>query len=112
MPRSLKMVLVALAALVVVWVIVNTSYWYFVEDYRKFKSVQVGMGENEVIELLGEPTLDYSKEDAPDDYYVKGYAFKRKEITNKVFIYIGQEPIAYVYFDNANRVEDVYVGGS
>ena len=84
----------------------------FKEEYALFRSVKEGMTEEEVVKLLGEPHWAYSASDAPADYYVEGYARKKRPITNKVFIYIGSEPIAYIWFDHQNRVEDVFVGGS
>lgn len=84
----------------------------FEEEYKRFHSVKVGMTEKEVIELLGEPYRAYDTRTAPADYYVPGYSHKRRAITNKVYIYVATEPIAYIYLDERNRVEDVFVGGS
>ena len=66
----------------------------------------------EVIRLLGAPDRVYERATAPLDYYEPGYSHPERQITNKVLIYIGTEPIAYVYIDHAGRVEDVFVGGS
>ena len=84
----------------------------FEDEYDLFRSVQIGMSEQDVIDLLGKPHRVYRAPDAPADYYVNGYARKQRPIKNKVFIYIGSEPIAYIYFDQQNEVEDVFVGGS
>lgn len=84
----------------------------FIEDYKKFESIKVGMSEEEVIKRLGEPQKVYNSENEPENYYVEGYSFKKRSITNKVLIYIGTEPIAYFYFDNQNKVEDIFIGGS
>lgn len=84
----------------------------FRADYERFRSVRVGMTEQEVRNALGAPAQVYGRADAPEDYYVKGYSFRKRAITNKVLIYIAAEPIAYVYLDNQNKVEDVFVGGS
>lgn len=84
----------------------------FRKDYDLFGAVKVGMTEEEVTNLLGSPYKIYYKGTAPTNYYVEGYAYKKRDISNKVFIYIGVEPIAYVYFDNQNKVDDVFVGGS
>ena len=84
----------------------------FEAEYEKFRSIHRGMSEAQVVEKLGAPTRVYHRADAPKDYYVKGYSREEREITNKVFIYIGSEPIAYIYFDDANTVEHVFVGGS
>ena len=84
----------------------------FKDEYARFNSVKLGMSEEEVIKLLDKPNKVYYGKTAPKDYYEKGYSYKRRAISNKVFIYIGSEPIAYVYFNEQNRVEDVFVGGS
>ena len=84
----------------------------FREEYERFSLVKPGMGEQEVVKLLGNPYKIYFRTTAPKDYYISGYAYKKREIINKVFIYIGTEPIAYIYFDNQNKVEDIFIGGS
>jgi outer membrane protein assembly factor BamE (lipoprotein component of BamABCDE complex) len=84
----------------------------FDEEYKKFQSIKPGMTESQVLGLLGKPERMYEKGTAPKDYYIEGYAFKERPITNKVYIYVGKEPIAYIYFDNRNKVEEAFVGGS
>jgi outer membrane protein assembly factor BamE (lipoprotein component of BamABCDE complex) len=84
----------------------------FKAEYERFRSIKVGMTEQEVRDRLGSPTHVYERRSAPQNYYVKGYSFKDRLITNKVLIYIGSEPIAYVYIDDQNKVEEVFVGGS
>ena len=78
---------------------------------KKLRSMK-GRTDTEVLAALGQPTKIYEKATAPAEYYVSGYNFERRPITNKVFIYVHGEIIGYVYFDAANRVEYVYVGGS
>jgi outer membrane protein assembly factor BamE (lipoprotein component of BamABCDE complex) len=84
----------------------------FQKDYERFQAIKEGMTEQEVREKLGEPAHMYDRANAPKDYYVKGYSFKERPISNKVLIYIASEPIAYVYLDDQNKVEEVFVGGS
>ena len=84
----------------------------FKAEYDKLRSVQVGWTEEQVKAHLGEPWKVYTKDGAPEDYYVEGWAHKERPITNKVWIYIEDEPSAYVYFDAQNRVEEIFVGGS
>ena len=84
----------------------------FADEYERFRTIEVGMTEAEVTSALGAPLKVYFRESAPANYYEEGYAFLERPITHKVFIYIGTEPIAYVYFDDDNRVEEVFVGGS
>jgi len=79
-------------------------------DYERLEVIQVGMTEEEVIKILGPPHKSFRKETAPKDYYVPGWSYKKRDITNKVLIYNFGEPIAYYYLDN--NVEDIYIGGS
>lgn len=107
----LLMVVLALVG-IGVWISHGVVQSVFGNEYELFRSIKIGMSEEEVREILGEPYRVYSRGAAPADYYEEGYSFERRLITNKVFIYIATEPIAYVYFDESNRVEEVFVGGS
>lgn len=98
--------------LVVVLTVLCAACSGFEKYHREFDNVKVGMTEAQVIELHGQPFRLYTKSDAPVDYYVKGYSYKERAITNKVLIYVKVEPICYVYLDQNGLVEDVYVGGS
>jgi hypothetical protein len=82
------------------------------DDYRAYRSIKRGMTEAQVVERLGKPNAAFDKATAPENYYAEGYSFKRREITNRVLIYRNQEPIAYVYLDRDNRVEEVFIGWS
>jgi hypothetical protein len=84
----------------------------FEEEYELFRSITVGTKEEAVVARLGQPTRVFNVADAPKDYYIPGYAKEEREISNKVLIYIGSEPIAYIYIDNKGLVEHVFVGGS
>jgi hypothetical protein len=84
----------------------------FRAEHERFRSIRVGMTEREVRDKLGQPVYEYDQASAPSDYYVKGYSFRARPITNKVLIYVASEPIAYIYIDHQNRVEEVFVGGS
>lgn len=84
----------------------------FREERERLRAVQVGMTEARVVELLGPPDKVYSGSTAPRNYFVEGYSFKERQISSKVFIYLGVEAIAYVYFDDGDRVEEAFVGGS
>jgi len=109
-----KKVLLGIAIVVAVLLLVNSLVFQraFKEEYEHFRAVKPGMTEAEVVKLLGQPYKVYEKATAPKNYYVEGYSFKKRLITNKVFVYIGTEPIAYIYFDDANKVEEAFVGGS
>lgn len=84
----------------------------FAADYEQLRKVKTGMSEEEVRSILGVPQHEYNRATAPTPYYVKGWAYKERPITNKVLIYIRSEPIAYVWIDQNGRVEDVFIGGS
>ena len=84
----------------------------FPEQYDKFREIRNGMTEAQVIEKLGTPTLVYTKENAPQDYYVDGRDYEKREISGKVLIFVRGEPIAYVYLGTDGLVEHVFVGGS
>ena len=84
----------------------------FGEEYERFRQVQLGMTEADVVSILGAPLETHEASSAPDDYYVDGWSFERRKIENKVYIYIASEPICYVYFDHQDRVEHVFIGGS
>ncbi len=88
----------------------------YMESFNKaseqFRSIKVGMTEDEVLNRLGTPEKVYNKATALKDYYIKGYAHKKREISNKVLIYTYGEAIAYIYLDEEDKVEDVFIGGS
>jgi len=113
---SLKIVLliivVFVVSLLIIYLLGRLIFLDLDKDYKSFKSVKVGMGESQVQELLGEPDKVYYASTAPEHYYVEYYEYKKRDITNKVFIYPRMEYIAYVYFDHENKVEYVYIGGT
>ena len=74
--------------------------------------LRVGLTQEEIRQRLGEPELRYEADAAPDRYYVDGWAYREREITSEVWIFIVGEPICYVWFDEDDRVEDWFVGGS
>ena len=76
------------------------------------RAVTVGMTEGQVRQRFGAPTIEYSAGNAPEHYYVHGWSYKRRPISNRVLIYEFGEPICYVWIDNTGAIEEVYVGGS
>lgn len=81
-------------------------------DVQRFRSM-VGKTESEVRQTLGTPHKVHDRASAPEHYYEEGYTFEKREITNKVFVYFAQpDIIAYLYFDQRDRVESVFVGAS
>lgn len=105
-------VVVAVGLSVMVWLMLGKMDEHYEKLYEQYRVIKPGMTEEEVVQKLGMPSIVYSRDTAPNNYYVEGWAFKEREITNKLFIYRGGEPIAYIYFDNSGLVEDTFVGGS
>lgn len=109
-----KKVLLGATIVVAALLLANALVFHnaFKDEYELFHAVKPGMSEAEVVNLLGSPYKVYEKAAAPKNYYLEGYSFKERPITNKVFVYVGTEPIAYIYFDDKNKVEETFVGGS
>lgn len=84
----------------------------FSNEYSRLKSVRVGMSVAEVVTALGEPSRRYTAVTAPANYYVKGYGYSPRSISDSVLIYIYGEQVLYVYIDRSQRVEDVREGGT
>ncbi len=81
--------------------------------FSRAAAIKPGMAEAEVLDTLGEPWHVYDAETAPEDYYVEGYGYRKRRISNKVLIYFGGvDLIVYVYVDKHSKVEYVYIGGS
>ena len=111
--RTYRILTGLVAATILLGLLANVVYRKaFEEEYERFRQVQIGMTETEVVALLGDPQRVFIKDTAPENYYVDGYSFKKRLITGKVLIYVGAEPIAYVYLDNKSVVEYVFIGGS
>jgi hypothetical protein len=87
---------------------------WFNEPYlSRAEAVQRGMTEGQTTERLGEPAYVYEAQIAPQNYYVDGYTYRKRPISNKVLIFFGGgDLIVYVWIDNHGRVEDVFIGGS
>jgi outer membrane protein assembly factor BamE (lipoprotein component of BamABCDE complex) len=84
----------------------------FKSDLDRFDRIKVGQTKSVVVQTLGKPDYEYNSKDAPEDYYVKGYSSKKRPVTGGVMIYVGEESILYVYFDEKGVVEETIVGGS
>ena len=96
-------------------IIVNTACGppsAFKAEYERFDRVQVGWTEKMVREHLGEPLKIYDRPTAPTHYYLEGHGYKRRPITDTVWVYQSVEPVAYVYFEQNSLVEEVVVRGS
>ena len=74
--------------------------------------LELGLTSEQVRSRLGEPYTVHAGETAPQDYYQPGWARREREITGSVEIFILGEPICYVWYDPAGRVEDWFLGGS
>jgi hypothetical protein len=85
----------------------------FGEGRRFFKGVRLGMTSEEVVDLVGEPQWVHEGPATEEsEYYVDGYARRRRPVTGRVFIYVRGEAICYVYISPEDRVEEVFIGGS
>jgi len=82
------------------------------EPYRKFKTITPGMSEAQVRARFGEPYKEYTKDNAPADYYMHGYHYEQRQISDKVLIYLDGEYVCYVYLDASGKVEHLVTGGS
>ena len=79
---------------------------------RVRSQLELGLTAAQVVERLGDPDRVYDADAAPEDYYVDGWAHRERPITSTVQIFILGEPICYVWYDENQRVEDWFVGGS
>lgn len=57
--RSRRFRLVGLAVLATVAPVVASAWWVYVDEYLRFTSVEVGMSEDDVRQLIGKPPGDY-----------------------------------------------------
>jgi hypothetical protein len=105
----------------VVVLLVLSGLWYvgdivvkapFRAQLDACEQIHEGMTVEEVGKLLGSPDYVFSAETVPADYTVLGYSCKRREISSTLHVYLFGEPIACIWVDAHNRVEDIYVGGS
>ncbi len=103
-----------LTALVVAHFLAVHSWRTMNQPYlAEAEAIRAGMTEMEVIRRLGVPYRKYGRDNAPWDYYVPGYEFKRRKINGEVLIYTGaMDVIVYVYIDRRGKVEDTFIGGS
>jgi hypothetical protein len=81
-------------------------------EFRHFQAVEPGMTRAQVVEQLGSPDVEYTKESAPKDYFVPGFDSKERQISGSVLIYRRSYAIAYAYLSEAGSVEEVFIGGS
>jgi hypothetical protein len=108
-------IVLSLVVIVLIGIAVGARLIYtstYSKDYERFDSIHIGMSEEEVLQRLGQPDKIYQKGTTPKDYCVKGWACKARDITSKMFVYYGGEPVAYIYLDDQNRIEEIFVGGS
>jgi hypothetical protein len=82
------------------------------EAYQRFASIEVGMTRDEVLNRLGPPDYQFEANTVAENYCVEGYSCSGRPIEHRLYVYLGGEPIAYIYLDHQERVEDVYIGGS
>lgn len=79
---------------------------------RLWAQVRVGDSAEQVERLLGKPLRRHAPTTTQPDYYLSGYAHKRRPITGEVLIYVSRDLVLYVWMNPAGRVEEVFVGSS
>lgn len=92
-----------------------TKVWF--DDWRhetveKWKRIRIGDSTTTLVETLGEPKLKFTRDSAPVNYYVDGYARKVRPINGSVSIYLERDLIMYVWLSPDDIVEDVFWGPS
>ncbi len=90
---------------------------YEIERFRRpsrtlWSQVSIGDGLDSVRRILGNPAQEYTRDSAPEDYYISGYRRRERAISKRVLIYRGADLVFYVWFDENERVEELFVGGS
>lgn len=92
---------------------VAVALYIFRSDSRAlWEQVRIGDTDASVREKLGKPYREYRRETAPHRYYVPGYRFREREITEAVLIYMGADLVLYVWINKEGRVEDKFIGVS
>jgi outer membrane protein assembly factor BamE (lipoprotein component of BamABCDE complex) len=82
------------------------------EEEAQLKRIKIGMSEKQVLIILGEPpTWTFTAKDNKD-YYIPGHSFKKRNITNKVLLFVEGDMILYVWFNKEGFVEDTFLARS
>lgn len=79
---------------------------------RLWAQVAVGDTAESVIQRLGEPYRTVCCSEGNEDYYITGYGYKRRPISNRVLIYLKSDLVLYVWLDADDRVEETFVANS
>jgi len=82
------------------------------DTVAQWSQVHLGDTEESIRASLGSPYRAYTLDSAPIDYYISGYRWRERQITNRVLIYMGADMVLYVWIDRNGRVEDMFSGGS
>ncbi len=106
-----------LVPLILVIVLTYAFVRFQMERFRKptvdlWSKVEVGASESSVRAMLGNPFREYTRESAPERYYISGYGHKERAISGKALIYSGADMVNYVWISNLGVVEDLYRAGS
>jgi len=110
--KSIFIIIIAILIIIILKYLAIYNEEKLWPKYKEYREIKIGMTQNEVENMLGQPYKVYYKDNAPKNYYIEGWNYKKRNINNKVYIYLEGEPIAYIYFDNDDKVEYVFVGGS
>ncbi len=95
-----------------VWVVSDQLTEWRSQTTALWDQVAVGAAESDVKRILGEPYREYDRSASDTDYYVSGYAAKKRPITGKVLIYLGRDLVLYVWLDPGGIVEECFRGSS
>ena len=115
--NKIYILLISLFLVAVSTVLLSMHFWAQ-HPYKEIEETVSSLStEKDVIDVFGNPYKIVSEDET--DYYVKGYSFKERSITNKVYIYFPttssnsyDDIILYIYFNSNGQVEDFFVGGS
>lgn len=77
-----------------------------------WSTIDVGERIDTVRRRLGPPVHEYTRESAPEDYYVEGWRRRERPITGSVHIWMGADLILYVWCDADGKVEETFTGSS
>jgi len=92
--------------------LVHYSFYPWKEEEAQLKRIKIGMSEKQVLIILGEqPSWTFTAKDNKD-YYIPGHSFKKRNITNKVFLFAKGDMILYVWIGQNGLVEDTFLARS
>ena len=104
--------LILMSAAAVLFLVIPIAANIITAPPREYRAIEVGMREEPVKQLLGEPWMDSSEASAHRDFRDLGYEYPLREVSHKVLVYIEGDNALYVYISLEGLVEYVYLGKS